>query len=322
VSRNKGYIAPETKLKVLTAINRLRYHPNYLAQRLRSGRSYFIGFVLNDISNPFISHAANGAEQFLQKRKNNQFEILFSNTGNDPQREIKALKLMISRQAEAIILASTASNEVIEYLQQIVSAFHIPIISLDNQLNGLEIGVVTVENQVGSYLLTNHLIKHGHNDIGFICGPLRESHVQERINGCRQALQEVGLDFNNEHIAYGNWMIEDGYQITNSWLMHGKRPTAIFSLNNFMCMGALTALIENGIRVPDDIALVSFDDIEFGNLLRPRLTALEYSSYDIGSEAMRLALAGIKSKNNPNNHRIVRLPVRMLLRESCGCTYI
>ncbi len=319
VLRSKDYVAPDTKNKVLDAMNKLQYRPNFIAQKLRSGRSYFIGFIMNDISNPFISHAAKGAEQFLHQRKGNDFELIFSNTDNNPKREIKAIELMISRQAEAIILASTASIEIIEYLRQVVADFHIPVVSLDNRLGGVEIGVVTVDNQIGAYQLTQHLIQHGHENIGFICGPLRESHVQERMEGCRLALQESGLGFKSDLIAYGNWMVEDGYRITKNWLKNGKQPSAIFSLNNFMCMGALTALKEKSYLVPEDMALVSFDDIEFGNLLRPCITALEYSSQGIGAEAIRLALEGIKSKNNPKNHRIIRLPVKMLQRESCGC---
>jgi DNA-binding LacI/PurR family transcriptional regulator len=115
--------------------------------------------------------------------------------------------------------------------------------------------------------------------------------------------------------------VEDGYRIAMRWLDTESPPSAIFAFNNFMCMGALSALHERGFKVPEDMAIVSFDDVEFGHLLRPCLTALYYSYQQIGEEAMQLALDSIKLDAGEKIHRFVRLPVRLIVRESCGCHF-
>ena len=321
VIRNTGYIAAPTRQKVLSAIESLQYRPNNVARHLRYGRTYVIGFIVTDISNPFFSHAIKGAEQFLRGREDHDFELVLSNTDGEPAREIKAIELMLNKHAEAIILASTADGECVERVKQVVKDYHLPIVSIDNQLDGAEIGIVTAENQSGAQQLTSHLLSHGHKRIGIISGPLQESHVRERLEGSRQALKEYGLDLDSGLVASGNWTVGDGYRITKSWLDSGDPPTAIFAQNNFMCMGALSAIIERGLRVPRDVAIVSFDDVEFGHLLRPNLTALYYPYQKIGEEAVRLALEGIKSEAGEKKHPTVRLPVKLMVRESCGCSF-
>jgi LacI family transcriptional regulator, repressor for deo operon, udp, cdd, tsx, nupC, and nupG len=320
VIRDSGYIAPPTKQKVLEAIEELQYRPNNIARRLRYGRTYAIGFVLNDISNPFFSHAVKGAEQFLRNQRDNNYELFLFNTNSEPEREVKALEFMLDKHAEAIILASTTTDECIKKVHEVVERYHIPIVSIDNQLDGLETGIVTVENQVGAYQLTAHLLQHGHRRIGFISGPIRESHICERLQGCKQAVHEYGLDFDKQLVAYGNWTVEDGYRITMGWLDLKEPPTAIFGLNNFMCIGALSAIAQRGMKVPDQIALASFDDVEFGHLLSPCLTTLDYSYQKIGEEAVRLAMTAIETEGKETKSQLIRIPVRMIVRESCGCS--
>ena len=320
VIRGSGYIAPATKQKVLEIIEELQYRPSNVARHLRYGRTYAIGFVISDISNPFFSHAVKGAEQYIRNQMDFNYELLLFNTNSEPDREIKAIEFMLDKHAEAIILASTTTDECINKVREVVERYHIPIVSIDNQLDGLEAGIVTVENQVGAHQLTSHLLQHGHRRIGFISGPIRESHVCERVQGCKQAVQEYGIDFDKQLISYGNWTVEDGYRITNNWLDLKEPPTAILGLNNFMCIGALSAIAQRGIKVPDQIALASFDDVEFGHLLSPCLTTLDYSYQKIGEEAVRLAMNAIESEEEETKSQLVRIPVQMIIRESCGCS--
>ncbi len=319
VTRGSGYIAPVTKSKVLQAIEELQYRPNTIARHLRYGRTYVVGFVLSDITNPFFSHAVKGVEQYLRGKENNNYELILFNTNSEPEREIKALEFMLDKHAEAIILASTASPQCIRMVRQVVQEHHVPIISIDNSMDGLESGIITEDNLAGTYQLTSHLLQHGHQKIGFISGPLRESHVCERLEGCRKAIEDKGLAFEDQLVSYGNWTVEDGFDITMAWLALEKPPTAILGLNNFMCMGALSAIIQHGKRVPDEIALASFDDVEFGHLLHPCLTALDYSYQQIGVEAIRMALNSIETEASRHVKEVVRLPVKMMVRQSCGC---
>lgn len=319
VIRNTGYVSNETSQRVHAAIEKLNYKPNNIARRLKYGRTFAIGFVMHDIANPFFSNAVKGAEQYL-RNEGLDFELMLSNTSGECDRELRALKLMTSRRVEGIILASTAVQECIDLVCKVVEQDQIPVVSIDNQLGGCEFGVVSAENQLGAYQLTSHLLEHGHQRIGIISGPLHESHARARLNGCMQALTEHGVDLDKDRlVAVGNWTPEHGYEITNRWLDLESPPTAIFSANNFMCMGALSALRERNVRVPEDIAIAAFDDVEFGYLIQPRLTTLEYSYQKIGEEAIRLILEAIQSEEPRQNTKRVKVPVQIQIGESCGC---
>lgn len=319
VIRNTSYVREATRQKVLDAIQKLQYRPDLVARRLKYGRTYAIGFVIHDISNPFFSHAVKGAEQFIRNGGHLEFELILFNTNGESDREIKAVELMLTKRVEGIILASTATEECIDLVRQVVEEYQTPVVSIDNQLGGFELGVVSAENQLGAYQLTSHLLQHGHQRIGIIAGPQNESHACERLDGCKQALTEHGLELDKDLLAVGNWLPEDGYRITNRWFDLSKPPTAIFSSNNFMCMGALSALRQRNMRVPEDVAIVSFDDVEFGSLLRPCLTTLDYSWQKIGEEGVRLVLEAIAAQSASFGPKTIRIPVKLLIRESCGC---
>jgi len=321
VIRNTDYIAAPTRRKVLDAIQKLDYRPNSVARHLKYMRTYTIGFVINDISNPFFGHAVKGAEQYLLNSGELEFELLLINTNGEADREIKAIELMVNKRVEGIILSSTSERECINLIQKIVDTHQIPVVSIDNQLGGFEIGIVSAENYRGAYELTSHLLSHGHQRIGFISGPLSESHARERLDGFKSALAQNSLGFDENLLANGNWTVEGGYRAVCEWLLQEVPPSAIFCSNNFMCMGALSALSDHNIRVPADMAIVSFDDIEFGDLLRPCLTTLDYSWQGIGREAVKLVLEGIKANKQQMNPQSVHLPIQLLIRESCGCAY-
>lgn len=319
VIRNTGYVSDETRQRVYAAIQKLNYKPNNIARGLKYGRTFAIGFVMHDIANPFFSNAVKGAEQYL-RNEGLDFELVLSNTSGECDREIRALELMTSRRVEGIILASTAIQECVDLVRKVVKQDRIPVVSIDNQLGGFEFGVVSAENQLGAYQLTSHLLEHGHKRIGIISGPPHESHARARLDGCMQALVEHGVDLDEDlFVAVGNWAPEHGYEITNLWLDLERPPTAIFSVNNLMCMGALSALRERNVRVPGDIAIAAFDDVEFGYLIQPRLTTLKYSYQKIGEEAIRLVLEAIQAKEPSPRPKLVKVPVQMRIGESCGC---
>lgn len=319
VVRGTNYIDAATRQSVLDAIDKLQYRPNVLARRLKSGRTYTIGFVVNDIANPFFGHAVIGAESHLSTAGMSEFELFLAHTGGDPNKEIRAVEVMLNKRVEGIILASTAVPPCIEAIRRAAIEHQVPVVSIDNHLGGFEQGVVSADNQAGAYTLTHHLLEHGHRRIGIISGPRAESHARERLAGFEQALAEFGLDADDDLVGSGNWSLEDGYHIMQRWLAMVHPPTAIFGSNNFMCMGALYAIHERRLHVPTDVAVVSFDGVEFGDLLRPSLTTLDYEWKRIGEEAARLVLEGIRAPRAIHAPQRVSVPVRLLIRESCGC---
>jgi DNA-binding LacI/PurR family transcriptional regulator len=319
VVRGANYIDAATRQRVLDAIEALHYQPDLVARRLKYGRTYTIGLIVNDISNPFFGHVVIGAQRTIGALSEPEFELLLFNTSRDPEKERRALDVVLNKRVEGIILASMAAPECIDAARHAAGVHHIPVVSIDNHLGDFEFGIVSADNQLGGRELARHLLQHGHRRIGIIAGPHAETHARERIEGCAQALAEYGLGMDEELVGVGNWSHEDGYRITQRWLEMADPPTAILSSNNFMCMGALYALRERNLRVPEDIAIVSFDSVEFGNLLRPCLTTLDYDWEKIGEDAARLVLEGIQANGENREPQQIREPVRLLIRESCGC---
>ena len=320
VVRDAAYIDASTRQRVLDAIQALQYRPNSVARRLKYGRTYTIGFIIHDISNPFYGHVVIGAERHISSIESPEFDLFVLNTGRDSKKEKHAAEVMLDRRVEGIILASTAAPECLEAFREVAVQHGIPLVSIDNYLGGFEYAIVSADNHLGAYQLMRHLLQHGHSRIGILSGPDAESHARERVEGCRKALQEAGSSPEEIRVATGNWSVEDGYRISREWLEGERPPTAIFSSNNLMCMGALYALQERGLHVPRDIAVVSFDGVEFGTFLRPVLTTLWYDWERIGEEAARLVLEAVSGGNSCDQPvRQVRVPVQLVIGESCGC---
>lgn len=323
VIRKAGYVNKATREKVLQAIDKLQYHPDMSARRLKYGRTYSIGFVMNDIANPFFGHAVKGAERFLHEYGGQEYELVLFDTNGESYREVKAIETMLNKRVEGMIIASTASDECLEAIRKVVDIFQIPVVSIDNELGSGELGIVTADNYIGSYQLMQHLIVHHHHRrIGLIAGPRQESHARQRLAGCLSALQKARIDVPEHFLRYGNWSYDDGYRIVQEWLNSSDLPSAIFASNNFMCMGAISALRDRKCRIPQDIAIVSFDDMQFGHLIRPRLTVLEYSWQRIGEETTKLVLEGISSPAKRESPIQIKLPVQLVIRESCGCNNV
>ena len=317
VIRNDNYIGEGTKLRVKKAIRELNYEPNYIARRLKYGRTYTIGFILPDISNIFFSRAIKAAYNYIENSEYAQYELLFYNTDGQPKRERKAIDLFIARQAEGIIIASTASVMVVEHIRQILKNRKIVIVAIDNQLSDLNIDLVASDNFHGAYSLTRHLLRMGHELIAVITGPLDESSSKERLDGYKVALQEHGFPFRPEICLVGDWTQDSGISIANRLLEAKTRPTAIFGFNNSMSLGALLLLKEKDICVPEQMALVSFDDVQYGELLNPALTTTSSSWYELGRISAGVLLDRI-NKYPSKPKKLVRLPVEMIIRDSCG----
>ena len=320
VIRNERYVDEDTRQRVTDAIRKLQYRPYVVARQLKSGRTYAIGFIMHDISNPFFSNAVKGAEQYVRQLENTNYELILCNTGGDTERERKSVELLLNRRVEGIIVSSNSTAQSLDTLRRVVEEYQIPVVSIDNHLGGFELGVVSIDHYDGAYQLARHLVeKHGHRRIGIITGTLQESHARQRLQGFTDALADGGVQAAPDLIGEGDWFPESSYTIVQRWLALDEPPTALFSSNNFMSIGALRALRDGGLRVPEDIALVTFDDVAFGDLLRPTLTTLEYSWEQFGAESVRLILEGINGEGNGAYPRDISVPFRVLIRESCGC---
>jgi len=222
------------------------------------------------------------------------------------------LRVMRAEQVAGLIISPTSSAEDFTELQNL----GIPIILLDRQSETFEADAVTIDNVSGAYLAVKHLIDLGYERIGMIGGSPHLTTGQERYEGYRKAISASGRKVDEKLIKVGNFKTESGYRLAMEFITSPQPPRAIFVANNLMTLGALRAMREQGVRVPQDIALVGFDDMPWSSELCPPLTAVSQPTYELGQETVHLLLRRLADPDAPI--RTVTLQPRLVVRESCG----
>ncbi len=291
VLRGEGSVSPETRAWILAIAEELGYVPNTLARSLVSQRTGTIGVV------------ANGQGQCAIVGS-------LDREGSDSQRYIR---LLMERRVDGILLAApqlernTQVGEMLRGKLPVVSMFHIP---------GISIARVGSDHQETGFIATRHLLELGHRRIGTIIGPPERRAAQSRLRGYQQALEAVGIAYSAELVEEANWEAEGGYQATERLLERVPALTAIFAHNDFMAIGALNALHDRGLRVPEDCAVVGCDDIPIAAYTAPSLTTVHLPFYETGEAAMRLLLEIIEHKETEPQRLL--LPVHLVKRASSG----
>lgn len=308
INESKG-VSRETRERVLAAIEALGYRPNALARGLRARRTYTIGVVIADITNSFYSAIVRGIEDESFSR---EYSVLVANSDELLEKEKLYVRVFVEKRVDGIVVVPAIGSQ--EYLRELLH--HIPVVFVDRPPCDFVGPVVRVENEVGSWKLTHHLLEHGLTRIAFVSSDLRLPTVQERFAGFRRALEERGEKVLPGLVREGNKTSHDAYQATRELLALPLRPQAIFAANNLMVQGVLRAVREQNLRVPQDIAVVGFDDFEMADIVQPHLTVVAQPAYELGRTAARLLFTQIEGGVPEGD---VVLPVELIVRESCGC---
>jgi LacI family transcriptional regulator len=301
-------ISETTKLRVREAARGLGYHPNRVAQSLRTRTASLVGIVVPDIGAPFFSRVVKGAQEVLEQKG---IAVLVMNTEREPEREAAALRTLREHRVAGVLVATSGGS---------ADEPVVPTVYFDNIVLNRGVGNVTRANAAGMELLVGHLHEHGHERVGFIGGPALLTSGIERLEGYRAAVQRLGLVARDDYAQFGEktWSAQSGAAAMERLLALDERPTAIVTSGESFAMGALSVCRMRGFRVPGDVALVSFDDPPFGDLLDPPLTALERNEEEMGRLAATLLLHALQATAVPQPAE-VRLPVQLVLRRSCGC---
>lgn len=311
VINNSGYVSPQTRNLVETAIAELQYVPNSLARSLRSKQTKTIALVLTDITNPFFTTMARGVEDVASKRG---FNVIFCNTDESQAKQNEYLTILLQKQVDGVLLVPARSTaKAVKLIQQQGTK----VVVLDRQVAYDQVDVVRCDSEGGAYDLTRYLLSLGHQRIAILTGPEGVSTAVERVAGYRRALTEADLAMNEALILYGEFTQADGYTMMQQILAVNPQPSAIFAANNFIALGALRLLREARIRVPEDMALVAFDDLPLALVLDPFLTVAAQPSYEMGRRATELLLARL-SEEAPLEYQQVILPTEMIVRQSSG----
>ena len=298
-------LAPATAERVREAIEQLQYVPNAAARSLISGRTKTIALILTDITNPFYTTIVRGVEDVAQQH---DYTLILGNTDEELEKERAYIDVMISRRVDGVIIASSAGNN--HHLQKLVRR-DIPVVLIDRTVKDIDADVVRGDSYTGGKQLTEHFVNQGFRDIAFIGGFTGVSSLEERQAGYRFAMEAVGL---KPRVYPGRTDRLSGEEITERLFTDGVLPEAILAANNYVAVGALVALRRLGLRVPEDIALATIDDIESAAAIYPFLTVAAQPAYDMGTKAMELLLDRIRGYAGPSRSKL--LSVELIIRRS------
>ena len=298
--------------QIRKAIEALDYRPNQLARNLKSGRTGIIAVIVPDVTNPFFASIVQGVEAAA----GDSVTIQLINTGDSIEREVAALRRVAGAVDGCIFVPAREDSDALSGLND----RELPLVFVDRMTRSHEnLDAILASNEVGGYKAAAHLIEHGHTAIATISGPFTSTPGRERTDGFKRALRESGLDAKSELICESDFSELGGYSAMNSLLNLKRRPTAVFVANNLMTVGALKALKERSISIPDQIAIIGFDDLQLSELIDPPLSVISRDAQLQGS----LAMATLKKRMQvgdqfPLQH--LRVDVELIRRGSCGST--
>jgi LacI family transcriptional regulator len=310
VLNDSGAVSEDTRKKVEDAIEELSYVPNLLARGLRSNRTDTLALVIPDITNPFWTTVARGVED---KAIENGFSVILCNTDEDPEKQKSYIEILVSKRVDGVVIAPV--NRDVSALSSF-SGHGIAYVLIDARIEGIDTDLVLGDSIGGAYGLVSHLAGLGHRRIAIIAGPEQAPTAQDRLSGYLQALQEWAIPVDDELIRHGSFDQDSGYELTLELLQLGQRPTALFAGNNVMGLGALIALRDHGVRVPEDMALVAFDELPQLSVLHPFLTVADQQPYQMGTIATQLVLERLMGQRQ--ERREIMLETKLILRESSG----
>jgi LacI family transcriptional regulator, galactose operon repressor len=303
-------LAPATRAAVQDAAAKLNFQPSALARSLRTQQTFTVGFVVPDVSSPFYAAALKGAQGRLEQAG---YRVMLMDANLDVDRELAALETLLSHQVDGLLVASTGMPRSV-FEGAVGNAT--PAIFFDGVIEGTGEGSVTLDNEGGIALLVDHLVEHGHERIALLAGSQRESAGAARLQAFRAAMAAHGMSPADRHVKVCAWEIADGRRAGLELLADTEPATAVLASSAELALGFMSAAARRGTRVPDDVALVAFDDPYFGDLLEPSLTAVAYDPRQIGATAADLLVETMRSETMMCE---VRVPVTLIRRRSCGC---
>lgn len=303
-------VVPETRAAVEQALLDLGYRPSRVARRLRmnTGHAHLVGLIIPDIQNPFYAEIARGVEDAAYA---NEYALILCNSDENLDKERFYLDVMRAESVDGIVLPpfDDADAGVVEMVKS-----GIPVVCVDRSHGRAETDLVEVDNYQGALEAVRHLIERGHTSIALIEGRTQVSTSRERRRGYLDALAAHGITVRKELMRTGDFKQESGRILTNLLLDLRRPPTAFFVCNNLMTVGALSALHQRGVSVPDRAAVVGFDDLPWAEALDPPPTVVRQPAYEVGRQAMELLLKRIMEPARPTV--TVRLRPELVIRKS------
>ncbi len=286
-------VSPKTAERVRRAIEALNFYPNTNARALGSGRSSLYGLIISDITNPFFPELVKAFEDIAVEHKQ---EVLIANTNYDPERMEHCVIRMLQRKVDGVAIMT---SEMDDRLIEVFSRRHVPLVFLDTANSRPGVHTIQVDYAAGVTLAIEHLTALGHVQIGFISGPLWLASARTRHKAFTEGLHRHGLTVDPRTLVEGDHRVDGGHTAMQQILASGARPTAIVASNDLTAIGAMGAIDEVGMQVPDDISVIGYDNILLSAYTRPGLTTLAISRTDIAATAFRTLFHSSKQNGAP-----------------------
>ena len=311
VLNNSGYVSMDARRRVEAAIAELGYVPNTLARSLRSKRTRTLALVLSDITNPFFTTVARGVEDVANERG---FNVILCNTDESEEKQCRYLITLLQKRVDGVLLVPARSTPgPVAWVQD----RGVPVVVIDRRVPAASVDVVRGDSERGAYSLVKLLIELGHKRIAVLSGPEGVSTAADRVAGYRRAMAEAGLCCDGTLIRHDAFSQASGYRMAQQMLQLSPRPTALFAANNFIAIGAYKAVQDAAVRIPDDMTVVTFDEIPVSFVLDPFLTVAAQPAYDMGKQATELLLERLSGEATDGYREIV-LPIEIIVRRSSG----
>ncbi len=313
---NKSRIRNETKEKILSIAKELGYRPNLIAKSLVMSRTRTLGLVITNIANPFYTELAQGIEKTATRLG---YNIILCSTQSNISTEKQYIEMLRSKGVDGIIFSSAHIEDpnIVDLAEE-----GFPVVLVNRRtyhpIVKDKIDYVGVDNALGGFLAVEHLIRIGYKRIGMIGGSAESSVGLERLEGGKKALRVYGVEPRDEFFLEGNFLKKSGYQGAKQFLKMAEIPSAIFAMNDYMALGIYQAILEEGIRIPEDIALIGFNDIEFSSIQGIDLSTIGQKKFEMGAIAVEMLVERIEKGDQNRPAKEVLLTPELIVRKTCG----
>ena len=305
------FVAKETEEAVMQAIKSLKYSPSAVARSLKVNTTKSIGMIVTTSESPYFAEIIHAVEDHCYRQG---YSLFLCNTQNDPEKIKNHVEMLAKKRVDGLLVMC---SEYTQHSLDVLSSFSsVPMVVMDWGPN-TDTDIIEDNSFTGGYLATKHLIDCGHKAIGLIAGELDKTTARTRYEGFVKAMNETNLPIHENWIMEGFFEPEDGYECMNKILAQDSLPTAVFCCNDVMALGAISAITEKGLRVPDDISIIGYDNIHSSRFYAPPLTTIHQSKSRLGAQAVNLLFERIANKDNDNHekHRIAIHP-ELVIRKS------
>ncbi|NLU10649.1 MAG: LacI family transcriptional regulator [Tepidanaerobacter acetatoxydans] len=309
VLSNSGKFSEESKQKVLEAAKKLNYTKNAVARAMITKETKNIGLIVYQKHKPILSHPfyAPVIESIVDNSMKLGYSIIIA---TDQDIKGSSAELLLEKRVDGIIFASFIDPSIVlKYKEQ-----NIPLVLVNNSVDFKGVSYIKFDNFKGAFEAVSYLISKKHKNIGLLSGPLEHQSYKERLRGYMSALKENGLIAKEKNIRVGNSTLSEGFRLMKELLNESILPTAVFASNDMMAIGAIKAIKSFNLRVPEDIAVIGFDNIDYGRLIEPSLSTIDADKDRMGKKAVELLIKEINKYHSFRRENI--LPTKLVIRKS------